>query len=269
MSSLTTYELYVDECTDLFALRLTEVAGTGVEMNMGHWFQCLAFDVIGLITYSKRLGFLDNGIDVGSIIKTIDDEMVYFVVTGVYSFMHKLCFPVRNWLAGNKGTGRTYLMNFTKERMVEHQHQSQKVSTEDAEIRGVPLDFLSKFLAKHSAEPSKFTMYHVLAGCASNMVAGSDTTATSLSGVLYHLITNPETLAALRRQIEEADATKARGSNISWASSQHLPYLQAVIKEALRLHTAVALPMERVVPRGGSTICGQYFPEGVSLITNS
>ena len=264
MSSLVTYEGYVDECTDLFALRLAETADTGIPINMGYWFQCFAFDVIGLITYSKRFGFLDRGDDVGDIIKTIDNEMVYFVLAGVYKYMHKILFPIRNWLAGNKGTGRTYLMNFTKERVAEHQAQPQNVTAEDAEAKMVPLDFLSKFFIKHFAEPSKFTMYHIFAGCASNIVAGSDTTATSLAGILYHLLGNPETLQKLRYEVEETIPKNASKLEVPWSESQNMPYLQVVIKETLRLHTAVALPMERVVPPGGANICGQYFPAGVS-----
>lgn len=263
MSSLVTYEAYVDECADLFSLRLSELADAGVQADMSYWFQCFAFDVIGLITYSKRLGFLDRGEDVGSIIKTIDNEMVYFVVVGVYSFLHKLAFPIRNWLAGKKGTGRTYLMNFTKERVVEHQARPHVVTAEDAEAKKAPLDFLSKFFGKHVEDPAQFTMYHVLAGCASNIVAGSDTTATSLSGILYHLLKNPQALQRLRQEIEETDTEISDSRTVSWAQSQKMPYLQAVIKEALRLHTAVALPMERVVPQGGAEICGHYFPGGV------
>ncbi|KAJ3541925.1 hypothetical protein NM208_g1345 [Fusarium decemcellulare] len=268
MSSLVTYEAYVDECIDLFSLRLSELADAGFEADMGHWFQFFAFDVIGLITYSKRLGFLDRGDDVGSIIKTIDDEMVYFVAVGVYSFLHKLLFPIRNWLAGKKGIGRTYLMNFTKERVKEHQSQQRAVSTEDAESKQVPLDFLSKFFGKHTADPSKFTLCHVFAGCASNIVAGSDTTATSLSGIFYHLLRNPEALQRLRHEIQECDRRTQKG-NVSWAESQDMPYLQAVIKESLRLHTAVALPMERVVPQGGAEINGYYFPEGTFVGINN
>lgn len=264
MSSLVTYEAYVDECADLFSLRLSELADAGVQADMGYWFQCFAFDVIGLITYSKRLGFLDRGEDVGSIIKTIDSEMVYFVVVGVYSFLHKLAFPIRNWLAGKKGTGRTYLMNFTKERVIEHQARPHVVTAEDAEAKKVPLDFLSKFFGKHVEDPAKFTMYHVLAGCASNIVAGSDTTATSLSGILYHLLKNPQAVQRLRQETEEIGPEDSGNRTISWTQSQQMPYLQAVIKEALRLHTAVALPMERVVPQGGAEICGHYFPGGVS-----
>ncbi|RTE72146.1 hypothetical protein BHE90_013443 [Fusarium euwallaceae] len=269
MSSLVTYEAYVDECADLFSLRLSEIADAGFQADMGYWFQCFAFDVIGLITYSKRLGFLDRDEDVGSIIKTIDNEMVYFVVVGVYSFLHKLAFPIRNWLAGNKGTGRTYLMNFTKERVVEHQARPHVVTAEDAEAKKAPLDFLSKFFGKHVEDPAKFTMYHVLAGCASNIVAGSDTTATSLSGILYHLLKNPQALQRLRQEIEEFNHQDSNSRTITWTQSQKMPYLQAVIKEALRLHTAVALPMERVVPQGGAEICGHYFPQGTYVGINN
>jgi cytochrome P450 len=47
--------------------------------------------------------------------------------------------------------------------------------------------------------------------------------------------------------------------------AQNLPYLQAVIKEALRLHPASGLPLGRVVPKGGAEIAGYYFPEQVSF----
>ena len=43
-----------------------------------------------------------------------------------------------------------------------------------------------------------------------------------------------------------------------------MPYLQACIKEGLRMHPATGLPLARVVPKGGATICGRYFPEDVS-----
>lgn len=49
MSSLVTYEAYVDNCTSLLKQRFHELAASekGV-VNMGHWLQCYAFDVIGM-----------------------------------------------------------------------------------------------------------------------------------------------------------------------------------------------------------------------------
>lgn len=43
-------EHLVDECVGLFVQRLNEVAATGSPINVQHWMQCYAFDVIGYIT---------------------------------------------------------------------------------------------------------------------------------------------------------------------------------------------------------------------------
>jgi cytochrome P450 len=42
-----------------------------------------------------------------------------------------------------------------------------------------------------------------------------------------------------------------------------------VIKEALRLHPAVALMLERIVPEGGCTVAGQYIPAGTIVGMNA
>ena len=60
--------------------------------------------------------------------------------------------------------------------------------------------------------------------------------------------------------------TKNVSDPITFKEAQDLPYLQAVIKEGLRVFPATGLPMWRVVPKGGVTICGQYFPENVRSI---
>lgn len=45
-----------------------------------------------------------------------------------------------------------------------------------------------------------------------------------------------------------------------------MSYLQAVIKEALRMHPAVGTILARTVPEGGAHLAGCYFPAGVSGI---
>ncbi|KAH0842829.1 hypothetical protein FOPE_08363 [Fonsecaea pedrosoi] len=53
-----------------------------------------------------------------------------------------------------------------------------------------------------------------------------------------------------------------------WRETSNLPYLGAVIKEALRLHTPVGFILERIVPKGGATLCGHFFPEGTIVGCN-
>lgn len=267
MTSLVTYEPFVDQASDLFCQRLSEMANTA-SVDMGHWFQCYAFDVIGLITYGKRLGFLDRGADIGGVIKALEDHLVYATLVGIYSRWHSYLYRLRNFLAGKKGAGRAYVLHFTKERVAEHQGKGQTGKTgaqddlkTDAKT-GEP--FLNKFISKHYQDPDNFTAEHIIVGLAANMVAGSDTTAISLSAMLYYLLLNPKYLHKLREEIETFRQEGRLSTPPTFKETQQMPYLQAVMKEALRVHPATGLPLERVVSGSGVTICGRYFREGVS-----
>ncbi|KAI0888741.1 cytochrome P450 [Annulohypoxylon maeteangense] len=267
MSSLVEYEPFVDECAAVFDQRLQELSQCGLPVNMGHWMQCYAFDVIGCITFSKRLGFLDQGLDIGGVISAIENALVYSSLVGIYPFLHPYLFSFIGWLVGG-GTG--YVFAYTTQCMEEHQAAAQVMDVDEKPIPGRARDFISKFVAKHHRDPDVFTPEHIMEGCSNNMIAGSDTTAISLSAILYYLLKNPNTLAKLREEVKAAQLAAGTSSkDIPFKMSQAMPYLQAVIKEALRMHPATGLPIERVVPVGGATIAGRFFPQGSVVGVNT
>ena len=49
---------------------------------------------------------------------------------------------------------------------------------------------------------------------------------------------------------------------------KELPYLNAVLKEAMRLHPSVGFLFERHVPAGGVEICGKFIPAGTIVGIN-
>jgi cytochrome P450 len=127
-------------------------------------------------------------------------------------------------------------------------------------------DLLSKFLAASEARPEFMTDTLVQTMAVSMAFAGSETTAISLSSVFYFLLKHPQTLARLRAEIDDA-ARKGNFSDyetglVTWHESQTLPYLDACVKEAFRLHPAAGLPLERIVPAGGTEIAGHYVKGG-------
>jgi len=269
MSSLVNYESFVDDCAELFCRRLEEMSardGWDNAVDLGHWLQCYAFDVIGMITYSKRIGFLDFGEDVGGVMQNLEDHLAYASLIGIYPWLHPIVFPVRNWLAGSRGKGRQYIINYTQECMAAHQAKPKAELPDKIKggEQGGTLDFLSKFMQKNSEDPIAFTTYHALAGCTSNMIAGSDTTSISLSAILYYVLRDPVVLKRLRDEVDASCPQDKTSPYITFSQSNDMPYLQAVIKEALRVHPATGLPLERIVPKGGATISGVFFPEGVS-----
>lgn len=92
--------------------------------------------------------------------------------------------------------------------------------------------------------------------------AGSETTATALSGTLNYLVTYPDTLSTLCREIRGRFTTP---SEITLDALRELPYLNAVIDEGLRLCPPVPWILPRCVPSQGGSVCGVWLPGGVSI----
>ena len=95
--------------------------------------------------------------------------------------------------------------------------------------------------------------------------AGGDTTGITLTAIFYHLMRNPRAYRALQTEIDKADAGSQLSHPVTFAEAQDLHYLQAVIKETLRIHPAVGALLERVVPQGGVAIDGLTLPEGTII----
>jgi len=97
------------------------------------------------------------------------------------------------------------------------------------------------------------------------VVAGSDTSAGTLRAVLLGILTNPPAYLALQREIDTAIANDRISAPISDAEARTLPYLQATIREALRIMPPASGAFFKQVPRGGDTIAGYYVPEGTQI----
>lgn len=273
MSSLVNYEGYVDDCAEIFGKRLSEFAARGETIDMAHWLQCYAFDVIGDITYSQRFGFLDAGEDIAGLLKALHGVLRYGALVGIYAQWHPFIFSISSRLGFGGAPGRTYLMKVVEKRI--KQRKDEKKSAEDIEELGkrdenAPIDFLEKLMVANEEDPERVTPYHVFMMGLSNIIAGSDTTAVSLSSILYNLLKYPDKMRKLRQEIEDYEHQGRCGNpNVSFKESQEMPYLQAVMKEALRIHAATGLPLWRVVPEGGVEICGYFFPEGTTIGINT
>lgn len=128
-------------------------------------------------------------------------------------------------------------------------------------------NFLDKMLQLE--EKGAVTRTHTNLVCLQNIAAGSDTTAISLSAVIAYLSMYPETLAALRHELQGATNRGQLSDPVTYKEAQKLPYLQAVIFETLRIHPAVGTLLVRVVGQEGAQIAGNYFPPGTEVGINA
>jgi len=99
------------------------------------------------------------------------------------------------------------------------------------------------------------------------IMAGSDTTATGIRMTLLHVISNPRVLARLRAELDEAGILSRPPERIisDAEAREELPYLQAIIKEGLRIHPPIAGLLLKKVPEGGDTFKGVYLPAGTDI----
>ena len=79
---------------------------------------------------------------------------------------------------------------------------------------------------------------------------------------------NPATYKKLIAEIDSAVADGTLSIPVAYVEAVKLPYLKACINEGMRLHPSVGITMPRLVPAGGATISGFYFPEGYRVGIN-
>ncbi|KAF7516074.1 hypothetical protein PCG10_002473 [Penicillium crustosum] len=120
-------------------------------------------------------------------------------------------------------------------------------------------DFLSNVLKqpleKGMSEDELVSNSYVL------IIAGSETTATLLSGVTYYILTVPGVLDKLKAEIRGAFTSE---DQITWSAVNKLKYTLAVLNEGLRMYPPVPYGFPRMVQGKGDFICGRWVPWGVS-----
>lgn len=105
--------------------------------------------------------------------------------------------------------------------------------------------------------------------CLFMIVAGSDTTSSTIRMAMLHLITSPRIYNRLKEVIREAVQSGNASSPINIEEAKRIPYLQAFIYESIRIRSAAPNLLPKIVPPQGETICGTFIPGGTSLAMNT
>ena len=100
------------------------------------------------------------------------------------------------------------------------------------------------------------------------ITVGADSTATAIRMTLLYILTNPPVYAQLRQEIDNQKAAHNTNAIISCASARNMPFLQACIREGLRLFPPMQGLQNKVAPPGGITVNGLFVPGNVEVCTN-
>ncbi|KAJ4352017.1 uncharacterized protein N0V89_007363 [Didymosphaeria variabile] len=235
--------------------RFVDGANKDKTCDIADWISYLTWDILGEMTFSKPFGFMEQATDVGGMLETAERNMDYQSVIGQMPFLDK-------WLAKNPRLASKFpafaaTAGFCVERFLERMQKLEQ-------FKGKP-DFMNHFLRAKEEHPTVVTDNEVIAYMIINVLGGADTTSITTKAVVYHVLKNPIVQARLVEELRDAKLNHPA----PYSSLENLPYLDACIKEGLRIHPVVGHIMERVVPSTGLALAnGVTLPPGTVVGVN-
>ncbi|KAI0337453.1 cytochrome P450 monooxygenase [Trametopsis cervina] len=130
-------------------------------------------------------------------------------------------------------------------------------------------NILSRYLDATDENGQRMGKVELSAEAMTLLIAGTDTTSNSSAVITHYVAAHPEVQKKLQRELDDAlgppsgetleDGQVTAGS---YEQLKHLPYLQDVLNEGLRLYSTVGIGLPRVVPEEGLTVLGETFAPG-------
>lgn len=120
-------------------------------------------------------------------------------------------------------------------------------------------DFMSHIM-RHDKDGRQMSREEIEANAEILVMAGSETTATLLSGATYYLCMNPQQLKKVTAEVRDAFESD---QDITAPRLSKLENLLAVLLESSRLYPPIPGSLPRIIVNG-DTIAGQWVPPGVS-----
>ena len=158
------------------------------------------------------------------------------------------------------------LMSVTPKKVIEEGEAHMRLAVEQANKRlamKTDRNDIMSYIIKHNGKEGGMSTEEIQANSYVLIIAGSETTATLLSGCMYFLLTHPE---VMKKLVEEIRTSFTAESDITFTSVSGLKYLLAVLNESLRRYPPVPGALPRSVPgKVGATIDGHHVPSGTAV----
>ncbi|KAK2776898.1 benzoate 4-monooxygenase cytochrome p450 [Colletotrichum kahawae] len=215
--------------------------------------QYLTLDIITSLAFGYHFGYLEQDADVHRYIQMTEESMPVMMTLTVFPQLAKLLQSPLFRRAMPSEHDRVGFGQFiaVAKRVVAERLMSDKT----AKRRDMLGSFLAHGLTREEAEGETLVQ----------IIAGSDTTATSIRTTILYLMTTPSCYSRLANEIRDAARRGLISSPITNWEAGDLRYLQAVIKEGLRVFPPVTGLMSATVPKGGDFMHGKSIPGGADI----
>lgn len=239
---------------DLLIHRLTELSEKGEEVDIMHWYNFTTFDIIADLAFGEPLYCLRDSQEhkwVGMVFQNIKG-IPTITIRNKYP-LFRLYDRLRNLFIDTNASVRARKDFFT---------MAQARVTARLEKETSRPDFFTFILQNQDKQNLALTRADMDVNAVIFLVAGSETTATTLSGTTYLLLRNPPAYARLVAEIRSAFKDS---KDITIDAVNDLPFLLAALQEGLRMYPPVPTGFPRVVPGEGQEISGKWVPGGTAV----
>ncbi|EEU33959.1 uncharacterized protein NECHADRAFT_97923 [Fusarium vanettenii 77-13-4] len=214
------------------------------QVDIFKWWTFMTADVISHLAFGEPLGMLEQ--------ERIEDSTKLGLVGAELPFVRSLLewTPIRS-------------VRDIVNADVEVQSLATDVMTKTLRDGIGTTNIFSKMVAEKEREAQALSDYQLAYEAGGLIVAGSGTTAVSLTYLVWAVLSQPAVQARLESELEKLPA------GFSDSDLEALPYLAAVIEETLRLYGAAPGALPRVVPEGGAKLAGYFIPQGIIVSTQA
>ncbi len=226
---------------------LREKASSGVSVNMVDWFNYTTFDIIGDLGFGEPFDCLKTNA-YHPWVSLITDYLRIFSLAAATRF-----YPLVEIVS------MKMIPKKVREDVQNHHQLSIEKVHRRLNLEKERHDFMTPVIELNT-DMQKMSLPEIESTFSLLVVAGSETTATTLSGIINHLIQNPPVMQSLVSEIRGAFKEE---EDITLESIRELPYLGAVISEGLRVCNPIPVGLPRLVPTGGDTVLGHWLPGNV------
>ncbi|KAK8132151.1 hypothetical protein PG999_000324 [Apiospora kogelbergensis] len=219
-AALTSQECYIMENANKLFGTLKQFAEENKAVDAPLWYNNFTFDVIGDLAFGEPFGCLDCKDSVHPLIANIFPN---FRADARFAFYSTI--PI---------LGRIMARVYRKDAQTrEEMGRVMGLKTEERMSLGTELrtDFIT-YIMRGNKDGTGMSHEEILHNIRTLLLAGTETTATALSGFTYHISYDKHTRTALTEEIRRAYSSE---SAIDIQSTSSLPYLNACIEETLRI----------------------------------
>ncbi|KAF2191513.1 cytochrome P450 [Zopfia rhizophila CBS 207.26] len=234
--SISSLEPRIQGHVDKLIIHLKEWRGAGKSVNLVDAFTALTADIVGDCGFGSSYGILDR-VDFGKGWHTFLMELsrnthLMKQFPWIYDILRML--PRRLVYFLHPLTRRLFRLQDEIEERIRAAQARHAGQTDDKECETRQILMLDQLIASPHLPAREKTEKRLGEEYLTILMAGTVTTAWTLSVTVYHILANPPILQRLHLELQ--DLVSGLDRVPTWTDYEKLPYLSAIVNEGLRLN---------------------------------